>query len=752
MPELNCPTCTGPVALVADGVGSRCPSCQARFGAPPPPVAAGAETFAGAPEPDAERREEPVPPNPFSRGFMVRYEMAGFLGKGAMGAVFLMRQLALDRLVAVKAVRGSGLTPKENRRLIKEAKVLAKLAHPAIRAIYDTGIDGAVPYMVCEYVDGETLSARLARGGALLLPEALRIALGVLDGLEYAHRQGVVHRDLKPGNILLDREGRAKLVDFGLATMSDMNTIETVSGRILGTPRYMSPEQVDGQDTTAASDIYAMGVVLYELVTGKLPYEGPGPMNYMEQHLNATPRTVTALRPELPSELDAITARALAKSPGERFESATAFYDAVMDVYSQLTGVRFMRPVSSVAGAVRVGPPAAPAAETVLADRYRLVRKLGQSALGEMWLAHDQALDGAEVAVRLIPERIKGDAAAHAVLVREARNALKLAHTNVVRVFHFEPGARPFLVREFVTGPSLATELARRTQEHARPFSAPEALAVLEGIVAGVEHAHQRGVLHRDLNPANVVLEASESGTMIPRVTDFGLAAAVQCLPAHVPGAAERAYRSPEQLAGEAADVRSDVYALGAVLFHMLTLEPPAFGMDGEVEWPAGKPPEPAAAAAVVRAALSCDPAARPTSAVALLEAFHAAVAQRPAPAPPGLTRHVLFQLVADEVFKDGVVEESENRALVELTEYLQLPREEARNHARSSLERFRQGKLGSKRRLDARTLYSKALYFAHTAGGPTPEQDWMLEGLRKILHIGFDVHAELLARVMEKL
>jgi len=747
VPDLNCPACTGPVTLVSDGAGSACPSCGARFGA----AAHDAATLCA--DPSIVIAPAATPANPFSADFMSRYEMVGFLGKGAMGAVFLMRQLNLDRLVAVKAVRNAGLTDKENRRLIKESRVVAQLSHPAIRAIHDAGIDGAVPYMVCEYVEGETLAARLAESGALELADALKIALALLEGLEVAHQQGIVHRDVKPGNILLDRRDRPKLVDFGLATMLTMNTIETVSGRILGTPRYMSPEQCNGLETTAASDLYAMGLVLFEMLTGALPFDGPGPMNFMDQHVHAAPRAVSVARPGLPEGLDAIVARALEKRPADRHASAAAFAEALLEVYSQLTAVSFTRTTR-----LRVAPlkpaPEPVASPALLTGRYRLVRALGHSTLGEMWLAHDQTLEE-DVAVRLLPERVWSNPAARAVMVREAKNALRLAHPNVVHVFHLEPGHPPFLVREFVTGPSLATEIARREQAHARPFSLAEALSVLEGVAAALEHAHARGVLHRDLNPTNVVLEASDSGTLIPRVTDFGMAAALDALPDAGPASpAEQACRAPEVLAGAEPDVRADVYALGALLYQMSTLALPARAADGELAWAA----VPASAVALLRAALSPDRDRRPASATAFLEALRAATTaaappvSRPPDAETGLTRRALFQLVTDEAFKDGVVEEWENRALVALTEYLQLPLEEARSLAWISHERFQKGRLGSSRPLSPRTLYSKALYFAHAGEGLTAEREWMLAGLRKIFEIAPEVHDELLTRVKSKL
>jgi serine/threonine protein kinase len=799
-----------------------CPGCHETFG-PQNAVAVSSDaiTLRGilgdlkleATKPAAKPKASEPPKNPFSAEFLKTFEMVGFLGKGAMGAVFLMRQVNLDRLVAVKAVRSSGMTEKENKRLLKEARVIARLNHPAIRAIHDVGVDHQVPYMVCEYVDGETLADTLKAHGPMPLTEALRAAMAILEGLEFAHKQGVVHRDLKPGNIMMTREGRPKIVDFGLATANAMSTVETLAGRILGTPRYMSPEQCEGNETTLASDVYAMGLVVYEMLTGRLPYDGPSPMNFMDQHIHAKPKTVTEVRPDLPGELDPIIDKALEKDPAKRHASAMQLSEQLLGVFSGLTAVRFTptRPAwvkesaggpehgtatmqegtSGVLGAASLGAgsttwpssPPAVSAGTMLSGRFEMVKPLRTTETGELWLAKDSALEGEQVLVNLLHAALWSNAVAKAGLVKEAKAAIKLSHPNIERLVTLEPGPTPFFVVEWVEGPTLEADLARRAAEGQKVYTPEEALPLLEGIAEGLEYAHARGVVHGDLKPSNVILEPEADGPPFPRIGDFGTDAVVRTLSAGKPGHAS-AYRAPELSSGKAPDARADVYALGALLYHMLTLKLPVPPTDtSDPSWPGRvdllppREPLPPSVANVVLQALAREPEQRPATPGQLVDRFRGAlrsggqVQRKPGRATgmfrvadlkqvlpdkqqeaQKLTRVGLFQLVTDEVFKDGVVEDWENRTLVALTEFLELGTEQARGVAWKSLEKFQLGKLGSKRALDPRILYSKALYFAYVDGSLSQEEAWMLEGLRKLFGLTDKDHVLLLERVRTKM
>jgi eukaryotic-like serine/threonine-protein kinase len=207
------------------------------------------------------------------------YEIIALIGAGGMGEVYEARDTRLDRTVAIKICKGL-----INERFEREARAISSLNHPHICALYDIGREGSVDFLVMEYLEGESLEARL-RKGALPIEEALRIAIQIARALDAAHRKGVVHRDLKPGNVMLTRSG-AKLLDFGLAKMAspvvsvEMETLGptaepiTAKGTILGTFQYMSPEQLEGKETDARSDIFSFGAMLYEMITGRKGFEG----------------------------------------------------------------------------------------------------------------------------------------------------------------------------------------------------------------------------------------------------------------------------------------------------------------------------------------------------------------------------------------------------------------------------------------------------------------------------------------------
>jgi len=272
------------------------------------------------------------PEHPFSPAFLEKFELKGFLGRGGMGAVYLMRQRSLDRPVAVK-VLAAVLTPEDRWKLLEEARLLAKLSHGSIVAVHDVGVDGNVPYMVCEYADGESLEARLGRAPALTLAEALAIAAQVLSGLEAAHRKGIVHRDVKPANVFLTQDGDAKLGDFGIAKVLDAGTGASL-GQLAGTPAYISPEQWRGERATAASDVYAMGAVLFEMVSGRRAFAGPSLEDFIVQH-------TAAERPRLAGgapEVDALVARALEREPERRFAGAAELLAAVEEARRALSG------------------------------------------------------------------------------------------------------------------------------------------------------------------------------------------------------------------------------------------------------------------------------------------------------------------------------------------------------------------------------------------------------------------------------
>lgn len=273
------------------------------------------------------------------------YEVQSAVGAGGMGEVYRARDTRLERIVAIKVLPlHLNANPELRARFEREAKAISGLQHPNICVLYDVGSQGEVDYLVMEYLEGETLYARLSRK-PLTTEETLKIAVEVADALDKAHRSGIVHRDLKPGNVMLTKGG-AKLMDFGLAkpvglgsgpksgsahissmatmaaTMADLASPVTVAGTLIGTVQYMSPEQIQGKEADARSDIFAFGAMLYEMLTGKRAFQGKSQLSLASAILEQDPEPIAALQPLTPPALEQIVRTCLAKEPDERFQSA----------------------------------------------------------------------------------------------------------------------------------------------------------------------------------------------------------------------------------------------------------------------------------------------------------------------------------------------------------------------------------------------------------------------------------------------
>src|SRR5258707_550381 len=273
------------------------------------------------------------------------YEILAAAGAGGMGEVYRARDTRLDRTVAIKVLPSHlSSNPELKARFEREAKAISSLNHPHICHLYDIGSQDGTDYLVMEFLEGETLAERL-RKGAMSLNEIFKIGIAVADALAVAHRQGIVHRDLKPGNIMLT-QGSAKLMDFGLAkplgarnpamgsgaapSFTAVNTLSgpsplsplTMAGSIIGTIQYMSPEQIEGKESDARSDIFAFGAVLYEMATGKRAFQGKSHLSTASSILEKDPDPISASQPLAPKALEHTVQTCLAKDPEERFQNA----------------------------------------------------------------------------------------------------------------------------------------------------------------------------------------------------------------------------------------------------------------------------------------------------------------------------------------------------------------------------------------------------------------------------------------------
>ncbi|MDG3012893.1 Stk1 family PASTA domain-containing Ser/Thr kinase [Rhodococcus sp. D2-41] len=277
-----------------------------------------------------------------------RYELGETLGFGGMSEVHLARDKRLDRDVAIKVLRADlARDPSFYLRFRREAQNAAALNHPSIVAVYDTGESetdaGPLPYIVMEYVDGETLRDIVRNDGPIPPRKAMEIVADVCAALDFSHRNGIVHRDMKPANIMINRAGAVKVMDFGIArAMSDGTSTMTQTAAVIGTAQYLSPEQARGESVDARSDVYSVGCVLFEILTGEPPFTGDSPVAVAYQHVREDPRAPSELNPAVPRELDSIVLKAMSKNPANRYQSAA---EMRADLIKVLSGRRPSAPV-----------------------------------------------------------------------------------------------------------------------------------------------------------------------------------------------------------------------------------------------------------------------------------------------------------------------------------------------------------------------------------------------------------------------
>jgi len=293
-----------------------------------------------------------------------RYEVRELIGRGGMAEVYIGYDNRLSRTVAIKVLRSDlARDPTFQARFRREAQSAASLNHPAIVSVYDTGEDDVVtasgqpahvPYIVMEYVEGHTVRSLLSDGTAVPIDEAVEIVIGVLSALAYSHREGIVHRDIKPGNVMLTPTGQVKVMDFGIArAMADSAATMTQTHAVVGTAQYLSPEQARGEVVDARSDIYSTGCLLYELLTGQPPFSGDSAVAVAYQHVRETPKPPSEVAADIPEALDRIVLKALAKDREERYPDAAAMRS---DLEAAMRGGAVSAPaVSSWAAAAAAG-------------------------------------------------------------------------------------------------------------------------------------------------------------------------------------------------------------------------------------------------------------------------------------------------------------------------------------------------------------------------------------------------------------
>ncbi len=608
------------------------------------------------------------------------YRLDAQLGWGGMARVYHAFDTRLKRPAAVKVINPRfRAEPDYLSRFEREAQAIAQLNHPHIVQVYRFGQADGLPYIAMEFIEGQDLTLLLSayqeRQEFLPPPEASRIIRQLCLALDYAHARGVIHRDIKPSNIMLNSQGQVILTDFGLALLADVTTL----GQVFGTPQYIAPEQaISSAAAVPQSDLYAVGVILYEIFTNTLPFNDPSPLVLARLHIDEPPPSPREMNPNLSPALEAVILRALAKEATDRYptgaalaESLEAALEAAVDQTTLASPTPLPFPPLSVVESVSQRlerekpmtqryllkniravliegftaeelrelcffepgftelyhqlPPNPGKAEIVkqlieyarnkqaferllalvkqynparyeqhqpyyelvdradneliageglmgkkLGGKYEITELLGRGGMAAVYKAYQSSLSR-YIAVKVIED----DQADSEELVErfqhEAMTIASLHHSNLVQVFdygHDDHNGCYYFAMLFVSGPTLEAELNKRNKKN-QGFSLEEIITIFNQLAAAIDYAHEHGIIHRDLKPSNILFAAD--GRVV--LTDFGLIRQVNVAGQTLPGVVlgTPAYMSPEQAEGQPTDWRSDIYALGVILYEMTT-------------------------------------------------------------------------------------------------------------------------------------------------------------------------------------
>jgi serine/threonine protein kinase/Tol biopolymer transport system component len=499
------------------------------------------------------------------------YRILDRLGGGGMGVVYKALDLKLDRPVALKFLAGQrGAAEEQKRRFMREARAASALDHPNICPIYeiDETADGAL-FIAMALCEGGTLRERIDRG-PLPLAEAVDIAGQIAAGLARAHERGIVHRDVKPANVMVSPSGQVRLVDFGIAKLADQSRL-TRAGSAVGTAAYMSPEQFHGEPADPRSDVWALGAVIHEMVTGRLPFDDADEKEMIRAILGRSPDPMGARRSGVPPALERIVARALEKRPEDRYASMETMRSDLRAVAAALEravpGTDEDRTLVEIP-APPVLPPPAPlgVVDGLLGGPvgpYEILELLGGGGMGVVYKARDTRLERT-VALKFLPAELTRDPEAKERFIREARAASSLDHPNLCTILELgeTPDGRLYLAMPCYDGETLRRRIERG------PLPVDEAVDLATQIARGLAKAHRSGIIHRDVKPANVIVTADG----VVKILDFGLAklAGSAAISQTGSSAGTPAYMSPEQARGDEVDPRTDLWSLGVILYEML--------------------------------------------------------------------------------------------------------------------------------------------------------------------------------------
>jgi serine/threonine protein kinase/Tol biopolymer transport system component len=506
------------------------------------------------------------------------------LGGGGSGVVWKAQDTKLERFVALKFLSsyrggrgGRGDGEADKRRFLREARAASSLDHPNICTVYeiDETAEGQL-FIAMALCDGETLKAKIERG-PLDVAQAADLAVQIAAGLAAAHDKGIVHRDVKPANVIVSSDGRVKIVDFGIAKLADQSRL-TQAGTAVGTAGYMAPEQLRGESIDARTDVWSLGVVLFEMIAGRRPFRGATEIETVRAILSADLESLGKLRPGIPAELEQIVRKALQKQPADRYQKMEAMRSELVAFIGTVglgLGIeRTALEVPSRPARVTTGDDTAHGLIGRALGHYRVLDYLGGGGMGVVYKAEDLRL-ARTLALKFLPPELTRDPEAKARFLQEARAASSLDHPNICTIHEVgeTDDGRLFLAMPCYDGQTLRQKLA------AGRLSIDEATDVAAQIARGLAKAHKSGIVHRDIKPANLIV--TDDGVV--KILDFGLAklAGAAAITRTGSSIGTPAYMSPEQARGGEVDPRTDLWSLGVVLYEMVAGKKP-FGGEQE--------------------------------------------------------------------------------------------------------------------------------------------------------------------------
>lgn len=490
------------------------------------------------------------------------YRIERLLGRGGMGQVYYAWDEALDRPVAIKMLDDRYRDhPTYAQRFVQEAKALARWRHENIVQIYYAGIEeeaaGPLYYYAMEYVQGVDLAQVLAKYTAegRLMPhdDVLRVGEALASAIDFAHSHSIIHRDVKPANVLIDTDGRVILSDFGLA----MDVAESESGHVVGSPRYTAPEQArKSASAVPQSDLYSLGIVLYEMLVGQVPFDDPSPTSIAVQHVTQPPPPPRSINPALNTAVADTLIKALSKAPEDRYRTGRELME---NIARSLKGAR--RQADELLGQQL--------------DEYQIAELLGQGGMARIYRGYDVRLKR-NVAIKIIDVTYQTDAEYRARFEREAQAIAQLEHPNIVRLYRYgEISGLFYIAMQYIEGRDLKSALAEYRKK-GQIIPADVASSIIREVCQALDYAHSKGIIHRDVKPSNIMIDNYGHAYL----TDFGLALLADTeTKGEIFGSPH--YMAPEQAISSKGSVpQSDLYAVGVILYEMFTGELP---FDAEV-------------------------------------------------------------------------------------------------------------------------------------------------------------------------